>query len=233
VKRFWRRRGGAELESRLERRREPARPEFVNQLAGELRSTGRRRLAPVRLLLAAALTLGLLVAVASVGGVASGGVVRDQVVSAVKSVNKKVTAKRGSSWRYADDDDDDNGGGGGGGDDDDDDNGGGGGGDDDDDNGDDDDGDDDQYDDDEEECLEAVHQRKMTVQETHRQQHQQFHRGRHSKAQHRALHERQKSEMRALQEARDDCDEIDGDDDHDDDDDDDGGGGGDGDDGDD
>jgi hypothetical protein len=203
VKRFWRRRGGAELESRLERRREPARPEFVNQLAGELRSTGRRRLAPVRLLLAAALTLGLLVAVASVGGVASGGVVRDQVVSAVKSVNKKVTAKRGSSWRYADDDDDDNGGGGGGGDDDDDD------------NGDDDDGDDDQYDDDEEECLEAVQQRKRTVQQTHRQQHQQFHRGRHSKAQHQALHERQKSEMRALQEARDDCDEIDGDDDDD------------------
>jgi hypothetical protein len=233
VKRFWRRRGGAELESRLERRREPARPEFVNQLAGELRSTGRRRLAPVRLLLAAALTLGLLVAVASVGGVASGGVVRDQVVSAVKSVNKKVTAKRGSSWRNADADDDDNGGGGGGGDDDDDDNGGGGGGDDDDDNGDDDDdGDDDQYEEDEEECFEALRQQTRAFHRTQAQQHQAFHRQRPqpSKAAHEAFHDQQEADRHTFnanrQQARDECDEIDGDDDHDDDDD----GGGDGDD---
>jgi hypothetical protein len=201
VRRFWRRRG-EDLESRLERRREPARPEYVNQLARELRSTGRRRFAPVRLLLAAALTLLMLVAVASVGGVASGALVRDHVVGAVKSVNKKVTAKRGSSWRYADDDDDDRGGGGG--DDDDDDNGGGG--DDDDDNGggdddDDDDPDDDQYDDDDE-CEDLQQQ----VQQAHRT----FHRtGGFTGKEHRLYHQE-------LQNARDDCDEGGGDDDDDD-----------------
>jgi hypothetical protein len=223
MRRFWRRRG-SELESRLERRREPAKPEFVNQLAREVRSTGRRRLAPVRLLLAAALTLGLLVAVASVGGVASGALVRDQEVDAVKSVNKKVTAKRGSSWRYADDDDDDNGGGGGGGggDDDDDDNGGGGGGGDaDDDDGDADDGDDDEYEEDRQECLRAVNQQTRAFHQTQNQQHRAFHNAQHSKAAHRAFHDQRKAERRefntARQEARDECDEIGGGDDDDDD----------------
>ena len=218
MRRFWRRRGGAELESRLERRRESAKPDFVNQLAREVRSTGRRRLAPVRLLLAAALTLGLLVAVASVGGVASGALVRDQVVSAVKSVNKKVTAKRGSSWRYADDDDDDNGGGGGGGgDDDDDDNGGGGGGGDDDD----DDGDDDEYEEERQECLRAVNQQTRAFHQTQAQQHRAFHNAQASRAAHRSFHDQQKAERRAFntsrQQARDECDDIGGGGDDDDD----------------
>jgi hypothetical protein len=203
VRRFWRR-GGEDLESRLERRREPARPEYVNQLARELRSTGRRRLAPVRLLLAAALTLMMLVAVASVGGVASGALVRDHVVAVAKSVNKKVTAKRGSSWRYADDDDDDNGGGGGGGDDDDDD-----GGDDDDD-----DGDDDEYEEERRECLRAVNQARRSFQATQRQEHREFHQTRPSSSAHRAFHNQEKAEDRAFkqtqQNARDECREIGG-----------------------
>jgi hypothetical protein len=69
---LWRRGGEAELAARLERRRERARPEFVNELAGEVRSAG-RRFVPSRVLLAAALTFVMLVALASVGGSAGAG----------------------------------------------------------------------------------------------------------------------------------------------------------------
>jgi uncharacterized membrane protein YgcG len=130
VRGFWKRGGEAELAVRLEERRERARPEFVNELARDVRSAGRRRFVPSRLLLAAALTFVMLVAVASVGGSAGAGV-RAQLVSVVQSVNKQVTAERGAVQRSNDDDDDNGGGGGGGGgsrDDDDDDDGGGSGG---------------------------------------------------------------------------------------------------------
>jgi hypothetical protein len=137
MRRFWRFGEGGELRSRLEGRRQPARPEFVNQLARELRSTGRRRFVPSRLLLAAALTLLMLVAVASVGGVAAGAGIRDQLVAAAKSVNNQVTSQRGSSYQFADDDDDRGGGGG---------------------NDDDDDGDDDQYEEERRECQRALYQ---------------------------------------------------------------------------
>jgi hypothetical protein len=165
VRRFWKFGEGGELRSRLEGRRQSARPEFVNQLARELRSTGRRRFVPSRLLLAAALSLMMLVAVASVGGVAAGAGIRDQLVAAAKSVNKQVTAKRGSSYQYADDDDD---------------RGGGGGGDDDDDDGgdDDDDGDDDQYEEERRECQRALYQ-----------QHRSLHRGQLTRAAHRGAHQ--------------------------------------------
>jgi hypothetical protein len=146
VRAFWKREGEAELAARLKRRRERARPEFVIELAREVRSTGGRRFVPSRLLLAAALTLIMLVALASVGGSAGAGV-RAQFVSVVKSVNTQITAERGTLQR-ADDDDDD--GGGRGGDDDD-------------------DGDDDQYEEDGQECATALeqahgafHQREVT-----------------------------------------------------------------------
>ena len=97
MKRFWKFGEGGELESRLARRREPARPEFVNELARELRPTGSRRFVSSRLLLAACLTLLMLLAVASVGGVAASAGVRAQLVAVVKQVNKQVTSPRGST----------------------------------------------------------------------------------------------------------------------------------------
>lgn len=125
---FWKRGGEAELAGRLKKRRERARPEFVNELAHEVRSTGGRRFVPSRLLLAAALTFVMLVALASVGGSAGAGI-RAQLVSVVQSVNKKVTAERAVAVRSNDDDDDD-----------------------------DDDGDDDQYEEDGQECELALQQ---------------------------------------------------------------------------
>jgi hypothetical protein len=112
---FWRRGGESELAARLKRRRKRARPEFVNELAREVRSTGGRRFIPSRVLLAAALTFAMLVALASVGGSAGAGI-RAQLVSVFQSVNTKVTSQPGTVQRSNDDDD----GGGGGGDDDDD-----------------------------------------------------------------------------------------------------------------
>jgi hypothetical protein len=135
---FWKRGGEAGLAVRLKRRRERARPEFVNELAREVRSAGGRRFLPSRVVLAAALTLGMLVALASVGGSAGAGV-RGQFVSVVESVNNQVTAERGVALRSNDDDDD--GGRDGRGDDDDDD-----------------DGDDDQYEEDGQECELALQQ---------------------------------------------------------------------------
>jgi hypothetical protein len=131
---FWRRGGEAELAARLKRRRQRARPEFVNELAREVRSTGGRRFIPSRVLLAAALTFAMLVALASVGGSAGAGI-RAQLVSVFQSVNTKVTSQPGTVQRSNDDDD----GGGGGGDDDD-------------------DGDDDQYEEDGQECELALQQ---------------------------------------------------------------------------
>jgi hypothetical protein len=102
---FWRRGGEAELAARLKRRRQRARPEFVNELAREVRSAGGRRFVPSRVLLAAALTFVMLVALASVGGSAGAGI-RAQLVSVVYSVNKKVTSERATFQRSNDDDDD-------------------------------------------------------------------------------------------------------------------------------
>jgi hypothetical protein len=147
VRAFWKREGEAELAARLKRRRERARPEFVNELAREVRSTGSRRFVPSRLLLAAALTLIMLVALASVGGTAGAGV-RAQLVSVVKSVHKQVNTEPVTAPRSNDDDDGGGGGGGGRGDDDDD--------------GGDDDGDDDQYEEDEQKCEVALGQAHAT-----------------------------------------------------------------------
>jgi hypothetical protein len=180
VRRFWISRSKARLVSRLEARRRKARPEFVQALAAEVRPASRRRFPLSRALLAATLTLIMLVAVASVGG--AGASVRKQLSAVVHSVNSTITASDRSarSSRNDDDDDDDGGGssGGGGGDDDDD---GGGGGDDDDDDGgdDDDDGDDDQYEEERRECrkaLEAAHRLFHRNQNTQNISHRSYHR---------------------------------------------------------
>jgi len=177
VRRFWRRRGEAELASRLTKRRQAARPDFVAQLAREVRSTGRGRLAPSRLLLAGVLTVMLLIAAASVGGVSAAAVFPQQVAAVFQSVHKQVAVHGSVSLRSDDDDDD---GGGVGGDDDDDD-----------------DGEDDEYEEDELECLQAVGQA-----------HGNFHQGAFTAREHRRFHE-------ALEDARDECEEIDDDDDDD------------------
>jgi hypothetical protein len=147
VRHFWRRREEAELASRLERRRQRANPDFVNELAREIRSTGRRRLVPSRLLLAAVLTVMMLVAAASVGGVSASAGVHHQIAGVFKTV-KQIAGQQGSaSLRSNDDDDDDRGVGGGRGDDDD-------------------DGDDDQYEEDGQEC-------ELALQQAHASFHQQ------------------------------------------------------------
>jgi hypothetical protein len=142
VRRFWISRSKARLVSRLEARRRKARPEFVQTLADEVRPSARRRFPLSRALLAATLTLIMLVAVASVGG--AGASVRNQLSAVVHSVNSTITAGDSSARSSNDDDDDDDGGGGG---DDDDDDGGG---------DDDDDGDDDQYEEERRECRKAL-----------------------------------------------------------------------------
>ena len=91
---FWKRGGEAELAARLKRRRQRARSEFVNELAREVRSTGGRRFVPSRVLLAAALTFVMLVALASVGG------------SAVAGNDDDDDRGRAVAARSADDDDD-------------------------------------------------------------------------------------------------------------------------------
>jgi hypothetical protein len=102
---FWRRGGESELAARLKRRRKRARPEFVNELAREVRSTGGRRFIPSRVLVAAALTFAMLVALASVGGSAGAGI-RGQFVSVIHSMNKKVSSERWTLQSNEDDDDD-------------------------------------------------------------------------------------------------------------------------------
>lgn len=158
---LWKRRGEGQLASRLERRRQSARPDFVIQLAREIRSTGRRRLVPARLLLAAALTLLMLVAVASVGGVSTAAAglrygMLGVVQSAVQSVKSHDTAQLQS-----DDDDDDDDDEVGGGDDDDDD-----------------EPDDDQYEEERRQCQLALYK-----------EHRAFHRGQFTSAAHTAFHQ--------------------------------------------
>lgn len=148
MRRFWRPRDDSMLEARLERRRRKAKNDFVNRLAAEIRSSGRRRLFPSRVLLAALLTLLMLAAVAAVGGVDAGAGVRDQLFAVAKSVNKKVSGDRTAARLASDDDDDD---------DDNDDN-------DDDDDGDD-DPDDDQYKEERRQCRKAATQAYKASQE--------------------------------------------------------------------
>jgi hypothetical protein len=160
VRGFWVRGGEAELAARLKRRRVRARSEFVNELAREVRSTGGRRFVPSRLLLAAALTFVVLVALASVGGSAGGGI-RSHLGSIMPSLNNKLTSQ-GATVQRSDDDDDDGGrrasgfassaG---------------------------DDGDDDQYEEDEQQCELAL-----------QQAHESYHQGSFTAREHRLYHQK-------------------------------------------
>ena len=138
---FRKRSGFGGLEARLRSERPAPRPDFVRAVVDRVESR-RPRAAGLRIAVALALTMAMLVAVASFGGVSYAAAGAQE---AVKTVGKVLSPAKAS--RVADDDDDD-----GGGDDDDDDDG-------------DDDPDDDQY---VKACLDAVKQKTKTEQVLHK-----------------------------------------------------------------
>ena len=79
----FRRRGGIDLERELRANRPEPRPEFVAMISDRVERTRSRSYARVRIAFGAALTAGLLAAVASIGGV---GIAASSVHAVAKSV---------------------------------------------------------------------------------------------------------------------------------------------------
>jgi hypothetical protein len=199
LRNFWQRwRDPLGLHTRLEARRSRPRPEFVRQLADELNGSRRRARPALRLALAGALTLMMLVAAGTVGGASYAASAAGSFANAVTG----VTGGNGKAVTARNDDDDE-----------------------DDDDEDDDDPDDDQYEEEEEECELAVRGARQDFRAAQDADHRLFHRQNGGRSAHRAFHGQQenadRAQRRLTQAALEECDDIGGDDDDDDDDEDD------------
>ena len=168
---FWpRRRDPFNLHPRLEARRSEPRPEFVQQLADELREHRRTARRPLRLALAAGLTALMLVAAGAFGGGATAASLERPVTAVIDTVQfvlqgktnapqpdeSVVVASGGSA--------------------------------------------DDQYEEERRRCREAAYQAHQDFHDQLEREHAQFHQTAHTRAQHSAFHAGQTAAHRAYHE---------------------------------